>query len=409
MTPANPLGMISFERVVATPSAVRSPIVDPVIRLLSDLVSISSVNPMGRPLSGPGFLESGVTDFLEAYFQGLGVPYHRDTLAPGRDNLVARFDSPESSRTLLFDAHQDTVPTDGMTIDPFRPDIVGSRLYGRGSCDVKGGMAAMLSAFARLVRERPKGAASVIMACTVDEEFTHVGSTLLAQQRPDVDLAIVAEPTRLDLVTSHKGATRWKIRALGTSCHSSTPHLGQNAIYHMAKVVSALSEYAEILAKSKPNPVLGPPSFSVGRIEGGQSVNVVPDWCEIEVDRRVIPGEDAREASALTAAFLREKLGSLDRLEFLPAWVNMPSLAANVPEEFLEAMSDVIASVRGSRPKQIGVPYGTDAGPLGQVGIASVVFGPGDIAQAHTKDEWIEIEEVQKAAEIYYRLATDLG
>src|SRR4051794_17200866 len=152
-------------------------------------------------------------------------------------------------------------------------------------------MTAMLMAFARLVRERPGSSASVIMACTVDEEFTHTGSSLLAATRHGADLAIVAEPTRLELVNCHKGAVRWKIRVQGVACHSSTPHLGVNAIYRMARVVAALADQASELAASAPHPVLGPPSLSVGRIEGGQSVNVVPDWCEIEVDRRIIPGE----------------------------------------------------------------------------------------------------------------------
>src|SRR5205085_2291223 len=116
----------------------------------------------------------------------------------------------------------------------------------------KGGMAAMLTAFARLVRERPKGSASVVMACTVDEEFTHKGSTRLAQTPMGADLAIVAEPTTLDLVNTHKGAVRWKIRTRGVACHSSTPHLGDNAIYRMAGVVEALSDYAQTLAASPP-------------------------------------------------------------------------------------------------------------------------------------------------------------
>jgi acetylornithine deacetylase len=243
--------------------------VDDVTRLLSDLVSIPSVNPMGRGLSGPGFLEGRMSDYLEGWFRELGVAWERRPVSPGRANLLARYEAPGSRTTLLFDAHQDTVPTDGMTIPPFEPHIEGGRLYGRGSCDVKGGMTAMLLAFARLVRERPVGSASVIMACTVDEEFTHTGSTQLAATPLGADLAIVAEPTKLDLVNYHKGAVRWKVHVKGVACHSSTPHLGVNAIYRMARVLSALSEHAAELARLEPHPVLGTPSLSVGRIEGG--------------------------------------------------------------------------------------------------------------------------------------------
>jgi acetylornithine deacetylase/succinyl-diaminopimelate desuccinylase family protein len=383
--------------------------VDTVTRLLSDLVSIPSVNPMGRPLIGPWVCEARMTDYLERFFGDLGVRCERQTIAPGRDNLLAHYEAPQGRRLLLFDAHQDTVPTDGMTIDPFNPLIEGDRLFGRGACDIKGGMAAMLSAFARLVRERPRGSASVIMACTVDEEFTHKGSSHLAESRLEADLAIVAEPTKLDIVNCHKGAVRWKIRTHGVACHSSTPHLGENAIYHMARVVTALAEYASELSKSKPDPVLGPPSLSVGRIEGGQSVNVVPDWSEIEVDRRVVPGETPLECPARALEFVSERVGGLDRVVSLPPWINLPALSWNGPDEWISAIRGEVARMTGRIPLVTGVPYGTDAGPLGAAGLPCLVFGPGDIAQAHTKDEWVDLAEVRTAAALYYQMACVLG
>jgi acetylornithine deacetylase len=387
--------------------------VDAVTRLLSELVAIPSVNPMGRPLNGPGYFEGEMTDYLERFFRELGVSCQRTTIARGRDNIVARYDAPRGRRTVLFDAHQDTVPTDGMTIAPFVPERIAGRLYGRGSCDVKGGMAAMLVAFARLVRDRPPGSASVLMACTVDEEFTHIGSSHLAVHETGADLAIVAEPTRLDLVNRHKGAIRWKVRTHGVACHSSTPDLGVNAIYRMAGVIRLLQEHAQELAGSLPDPVLGPPSLSVGRIEGGQSVNVVPDWCEIEVDRRIIPGESATECLTRVREFLIDRTGegTSDWLEFLPPWVSMPALtpAEAGSDEWIGVVRQAIAGAIGRMPEVRGVPYGTDAGPLGAAGLPSLVFGPGDIAQAHTKDEWIELDQVSAAVDAYYQIACALG
>ena len=181
---------------------------DDLTRLLCDLVSIPSVNPMGRALSGRDVLETRLSRYLEDWFADHDIACRRQPIAPGRDNLLADYRSSDSRRTILFDVHQDTVPTDGMTIEPFVPRIDEGRLYGRGSCDVKGGMAAMLMALARLCRERPRSAASVIMACTVDEEFTHTGSSRLAESRLGADLAVVAEPSGLDLVHCHKGALR---------------------------------------------------------------------------------------------------------------------------------------------------------------------------------------------------------
>jgi acetylornithine deacetylase/succinyl-diaminopimelate desuccinylase family protein len=384
---------------------------DAVTRLLADLVSIPSVNPMGRPLAGDTFLEGRMSEYLSRWFHDLGVRVERLTVAPGRDNVLAFYEAPDSQRTLLFDAHQDTVPVDGMIIDPFRPAVESGRLYGRGSCDIKGGMTAMLLAFARLVKERPKGSASVLMACTVDEEFTHMGSSDLARYPHGADLAIVAEPTRLDLVDRHKGAVRWKIVARGVACHSSTPDRGRNAIYRMAEVVSLLAKYADELAATTSDPVLGPPTISVGRIEGGQSVNVVPDRCEVEIDRRVIPGEVLTECPALVAAYLSEKLGDISDLEFEPPWVRMPSLSPREggSGQWVEAVRSAIETATGRRPAVGGVPFGTDAGPLSEAGLPGLVFGPGDIAQAHTEDEWVELDQVRTAVDAYYQIARDLG
>ena len=384
---------------------------DAVTRLLADLVAIPSVNPMGRPLSGPGFLETGMTEYLLGWFADLGVPCERQVIAPGRENLIARHTPAGAKRTLLFDAHQDTVPTDGMTIDPFRPKIEGGRLHGRGACDIKGGMAAMLTAFARLVREKPEGSAAVIMACTVDEEFTHKGSSRLAATPLGADLGIVAEPTMLQVVNCHKGAVRWKIRTNGIACHSSTPRLGLNAIYRMAPIIAALEDHAEELAAGPGHPVLGVPSLSVGRIDGGQSVNVVPDWCEIEVDRRVIPGENPSDCIQRVESFLRRHIGNLDGIAILPPWVQMPALSGDLPGTgaFAEAVRIAVATVTGSTPGLQGVPYGTDAGPLAESGLPCLVFGPGDIAQAHTKDEWVELDQVRVAVDAYFAIARQLG
>lgn len=378
-------------------------------RLLSELVARPSVNPMGRPVHGPEYLEGQVTDYLEEFFRSLEVEYRRTTIAPGRDNIVAVFRPPTSRFTMLWDVHQDTVPVEGMSIPPFEPRIEGNRLYGRGSCDVKGAMAAMLTAFSRLVAEKPKGCATVILACTVDEEFTHTGSSRLATDGVGADLGIIAEPTRLNLVTTHKGAIRWKIRTRGVACHSSAPERGDNAIYRMAGVVLTLKDYARELSLSTPDPILGPPSLSVGRIEGGQSVNVVPDRCEIEIDRRVIPGETGADCRGRVESYLRQQLGSLAGIESLPPWVHMPPLVPRVREDWLASIESTIGGVTGRPPERIGVPFGTDAGPLSDAGLPCVVFGPGDIAQAHTRDEWVDLDEVRQGAEIYLQLARGLG
>ena len=205
-------------------------------RLLRDLVAIPSINPMGRPLEGPEFYEHRVTAYLEEFFRDLGVPYERQTCAPCARTSLPRAEFGRTARTLVLEAHQDTVPADGMTIDPFAARVADGKLYGRGACDIKGGMAAMLAAFARLVREKPRGAMNVVMACSVDEEFTFQGVRRLVDGL-QADFAVVAEPTQLQIVNAHKGAARWHMHTAGRSCHSSSPEQGINAIYRMGRLL----------------------------------------------------------------------------------------------------------------------------------------------------------------------------
>ncbi len=369
-------------------------------RLLRDLVRLPSVNPMGRGLDGPHVLEHRVTAYLENFFRGLGVPYERQNVALGRDNILARFTSPGARRTLVLEVHQDTVPTDNMSIDPFAAVIEDGRLYGRGACDVKGGMAAMLTAFARVVREKPSGAANVVMACSVDEEFTALGVIRLARDLR-ADAAVVAEPTRLDIVNAHKGLARWHVRTTGRACHSSAPERGVNAIYRMGKLLVGIERYAEQLRTSRIDPYLGSATLSVGVIGGGTSVNTVPEECRIEIDRRLLPGEDPKAVLGEFTSFLRDSAGIDFPFECDVPWASKVGLGPERSIALVEQLGQAIDAVRGGHAV-MGVPYGTDASTLAEAGIPCVVFGPGDIAKAHTADEWVPLEEVEQASEILF-------
>jgi acetylornithine deacetylase/succinyl-diaminopimelate desuccinylase family protein len=378
---------------------------NPSAHLLRDLVRIPSVNPMGRDVEGPTFLEGRVADYVARFVGELGVRVERQTVLPGRDNVVAHFESPDAKQTLVFEAHEDTVPVDGMTIDPFGGEIRNGRLYGRGACDVKGGMASMLSAFARIVRERPRGAPNVVIACTIDEEHTFLGVQRLVGGLT-ADAAVVAEPTMLKIVHAHKGVVRWHIMTSGRSCHSSRPEQGINAIYRMGRLLGAIESYAKQLAQSASDPMLGSPTLSVGRIDGGLSVNTVPDFCRIEIDRRLIPGEDSSQAVQHCESYLRGQSNLDAAFSFSKPWLHCPALPSQRDSDIARRLGESVAAVIGKCEME-AVPYGTDASSLAEVGIPSVVFGPGDIAQAHTADEWIELEQVDRAAEVLFRLARD--
>jgi acetylornithine deacetylase len=395
-----------------------SPMSFDAVETLSELIAIPSVNPMGRPLAGPEFLEAKVTDYLQQWFDRHGLPWQRQTVHPQRDNIVARLDGDlpldRPGSLLLLEAHQDTVPVDGMTIDPWTPVIRDERIFGRGSCDIKGGMTAMLGAIARLVEERPRGIPTIIMACTVNEEHGYTGALALPKlwsgsgdsiipRKPDA--AVVAEPTSLNVVIAHKGALRWKCHTTGRATHSSQPHLGENALYKMARVLLAFESYQrEFVPTLPPHRLCGGATLSVGTINGGLSVNTVPDRSTIEVDRRMIPGEEWSSVFRQVTDYVAGRPGIDFEIIHDDPFMKGSTLAEGKNQAVAEAMCAAARQIVG-RCELVGVPYGTDASTISAAGVPSIVFGPGSIDQAHTADEWLSIEELKLASESLYEFA----
>lgn len=391
------------------------------IELLKELVAIPSVNPMGGATAESPTAEAWLTDFLEQWFRRLGVPCQRQTAEPGRDNIVARIDGqprPEQGgRVILLAAHQDTVPATGMTVPPFTPTVRDGRLYGRGACDVKGGMAAMLAALARLAEKRPARCPTVLMACTVNEENGFSGAQALLGawqcQPPFVsrkpDAAIVAEPTSLQVVVAHKGLIRWRCHTRGKAAHSSRPEAGDNAIFKMARALVAIERYQkEVVGSRGTHPLCGPATISVGTIHGGVSVNTVPDHCSIEIDRRLAPGETPEGAYRHLREYLAGQAGLDFPLQHDPPYMQGPPLSDQANGALAARLAGVVRGVVGPCAT-VGVPYATDGAFFAQAGIPTVVFGPGAIEQAHTADEWIDLEQVRQAAEVYHRFLVAAG
>jgi len=382
-----------------------------VASLLHDLVSLPSINPMGSPVTGPPYGESQVTDYLASYFSRLDLPHVRIDVEPSRENILARLDG-DPNRLLVFEVHQDTVPVEGMTIDPFGGETRDGKLYGRGACDVKGSMAAMLSALARLRREPAGDRPTLVLACTVNEEYGFSGAEGLASlwtgERHEFfhrtpDAVVVAEPTELDVVVAHKGIVRWRCGTHGVAAHTSRPELGDNAIYKMARAVTAIERYTgEVLPELGEHRLCGRPTLVVSTISGGVSINMVPARATIEIDRRLIPGEEPETAREHVIDYLAEQVGEIEHEVPYRAIVGL-SDENNGPlaEGFLASAQEV-----APRSKIAGVPYGTDAAVLATTGVPCIVFGPGSIDQAHTADEWISLEQLGQAAEIYYRFAS---
>jgi acetylornithine deacetylase len=372
---------------------------------------------MGRPEPGPGFGEKELTDHLVSLFGRLKLPCVRQEVHPGRENVLARLDGSGHGPVVLFEAHQDTVPADGMTIDPWEPHEEGDRLYGRGSCDVKGGMAAMLAVLARLLDDRPKSCPTVVLACSVNEEHGFSGAkalgSLLAGGEKNFlpakpSLAIVAEPTQLQTVVAHKGAVRWKLHTQGLAAHSATPEKGTNAIYRMRPILEALERYQNHeLPSLGTHPLCGPATLSVGVIHGGLSVNTVPDRCTIEIDRRLMPKETPEQAQQHLLDYLAAMVDS-ETFELEPPFMVAASLSDADNGPLAYRLGESIRSVTG-RWQSVGVPYATDAPYFARLGIPTVVFGPGSIEQAHTKDEWISIQQLETAVDILYDFVVRSG
>ena len=367
----------------------------PVLQTLADLVRINSVNSSYE--GGPG--EGEIAAYVRRFFEQRGIETWEQEVFPGRPNVLARLPGLDSNRRIVLEAHTDTVSVKGMTIPPFDPVIRDGKMYGRGACDTKAGLATMMHALASLKEDGITPPCEVLLAAAVDEEFSYRGVVRLCEGLK-ADAAIVAEPTELRAVIATKGVLRCRIVVHGRSAHSSKPHLGVNAITHMARVIAAIEADNERMAGVQ-HPLVGCGTCNVGVITGGVQVNFVPDRCAIEIDRRLLPGERASDA----VAHYRQLLQSLNGIT---AEVEEPLLLV---DEALDTPADAavvqtatqVLSDMGLNAEPCGVPFGCDASKLSRAGIPSIVFGPGSIDRAHTADEYIELDQVERAFEFQRR------
>ena len=372
-------------------------------QLLRELIALPSVNPAFLPANDPRGGEQRVADFLAATAARAGLTVEFQPVFPGRANLLARLTptGPVKQRILLA-PHLDTVGNADMPDSLFQPREKQGRLFGRGTCDTKGSVAAMMTAVINLARNGCRPAATeIIFAGLIDEENGQSGSRALAGSGFAADLAIVGEPTRLQVVTAHKGDLWLRLETRGKSAHGARPELGRNAVHAMARVVDLLeTTYARQLRRRR-HPLLGCATVNVGTIAGGTQPNIVPDRCAISIDRRTLPGE--------TEASVRRELQALLRKHKLAATIADTKGAACEPLETnlqLPLVKQFLRSVGQAKP--VGVDFFCDASVLSGGGIPSVVFGPGDIAQAHTVDEWISLAALERGTAMLTRFLQSL-
>ena len=368
----------------------------PVMQTLASLVGINSVNPAYE--GGPG--EREIATWVRRFFEQRGMEVWEQEVFPNRPNVIARLPGRDASRRVILEAHMDTVSVQGMSIPPFEPRVEEGRLYARGSCDTKAGLAAMMHAVASLHEEGIQPPCEVWLAAVVDEEFSYRGVVKLCEGLT-AHAALVAEPTSLRAVIASKGVLRWRIVVRGKAAHSGKPHLGVNAINHMARVILALEEDHRRLA-AQVHPLLGPATVNVGVIHGGVQVNFVPDTCAIEIDRRLLPGESVPDVLAHYQSLLDALKAQHPSLD---AAMEPPMLTDEALETAADSAPARLASTLlaelGLDGTLCGVPFGSDASKLSRQGIPSLVFGPGSIDQAHAAVEFVELTEVERAFEFY--------
>ena len=368
------------------------------VALARALVRVDSRNPLLVP-GAPG--ERAVAELLAGVLDGWGLRVEMHEALAGRPNVVARVGRP-GGRSLMFNGHLDVVGVEGMTHAPWDASEWGDRIYGRGSSDMKSGVAAMCAAAARVAGEID---GEVIVAAVADEEYESAGTRSLIERGIRADAAIVTEPTTLSIMPAHLGFVWIDVTTHGRAAHGSRWDLGVDAIRHAGLVLSELDRFdAEELPKRR-HTLLGRPSVHASMISGGTGMSTYPDKCTIQIERRTIPGESPER--------VRQEIESVCER----AGHKRDDFRADVKVTFAQEPSDVavtapiVAALEGALRESNeevriqGMTAWTDAALLNAAGIPAICFGPGDIGLAHAAEEYVIVSEIERATRVLERLA----
>lgn len=372
---------------------------DPVIDLLRDLVRIDSRNPSLVP-GAPGEVE--IAAHLQQVFTAAGLDARVVDAAPGRPNVVGVLEGRAPGRTLMFCGHTDTVGVEGMA-GAFDPVIRDGRVYGRGSQDMKGGIAAMVDAARRIADGGGLERGRLVVACVADEELASLGAEALVNDWR-ADAAVVTEPTDLAIGIAHKGFAFVDVETHGVAAHGSRPAEGRDAIFRMGRLIGLLEQLDRNLQAGDRHLLLGPASLHASKVQGGREPSVYPDHCLPQIERRTLPGEPPdrplREVESLLAALKRQdpEFEGYARCTFSRAPFEIAE-HAELPQQLASA-----CAAAGRTSTFIGMSFWTDAQILSGVGIPSVLFGPGG-AGLHSIEEYVRIDEVVACRDILADLA----
>jgi acetylornithine deacetylase/succinyl-diaminopimelate desuccinylase-like protein len=375
--------------------------VSAVVELTSQLVAIESINP---ELGVGGSGEAEIARFIAEWCERAGLQTTLSEAAAGRTNVVAIARGSGGGRSLMLNAHMDTVGVAGMS-DPLVAKVEGGRLYGRGAYDMKGSLAACMLAAAAAKGRGLRG--DVIVTAVSDEEVASVGTEAVAAS-VRADAAIVTEPTELQVAVAHRGFVHLEIETIGRAAHGSRPHLGIDAIAKMGRVLVGLEELDRRLRADPTHPYVGSGSVHASLVEGGQEYSSYPAHCVLQAERRTIPGESVELAVGEIQAILDEADAADPDFEGV-----VRSLASRQPfevdenAEIVSAVRRCAAPVLGSEPDVVGVSFWADSALLAGAGIPTVLFGPRGEG-AHAEVEWVDVASLEQCVEIYGAVASEI-
>ncbi len=375
------------------------------VSLTRELIAIPSENPTGD--------EFAMADRMETFFRDIGLDVTRERVAERRENVTAELTGSGRGPALVFLNHMDTVPAgEGWTREPFLAACADGKIWGRGSCDMKGGISATLAAIRSLKKRIDSGARAqrTVRCCmVVDEESGRMSGTEAAITNGHIDaedIVISCEPTELALVTAQKGAMWFELIFLGKSAHAAAPHMGADAIHAASLVVAALQEAVTQLPHE--DPLLGKCTLVASMIEGGHKTNVVSERCTMQIDSRFVPPLLTADVERIIHEKAVEACTRVSGVTFsLRATIaDRPPVTADTDGAGVRLIQETLEEVLGARSEPAGVSYYSDAGmAAAQTGSRNCfLLGPGNIEQAHAPDEFIEVDSLKKAARVYGRL-----
>ena len=371
--------------------------VDEMTAFLQQLVQTNSENPPGN--------EKKTALLIARKLESFGCKTHLQFVEPDRPNVIGVLEG-KKNETLLFNGHTDTVKAGtpaSWTMDPFGGEIKEGYLYGRGACDMKAGLVAMIFAMEALQKSNVPLNKGIMFTGVIDEEVNFKGTHALIKENiiKDCRFGFVSEPTNLSVVTQHKGAIEYRASTSGTSVHSGRAYDGVNAITRMGRLIAALDAYNDKLACRKKDPVFLYPTLNIGTIKGGTGITFVPEYCEIEFDRQLLPGEDIKQVEIEIEQII-SKLEhdngfktELIKTQQFNSW--------KIPESqpLVHWFKEVFEKTLARKPKVDGFNAYCEVELLSDAGIPSLVFGPGSIDRAHAPDEQVSIKHLIDAAKVY--------